>query len=512
MALETKKDGPWFKGVAYNLPIEDIPPDMLSSMENCRIGQAGQVEKRAGFDGYKNIGAIAGAPTFTGCGELHISDPTTTTTVFATAGTKFYEATTSPDAWTDRTASITITAGDDNVFQFANANGILYGTNGADVPIKWTGAGNNITNMTVPSGLTKANHIAFWDNRLWLASPTISGTYYADRMYRSGIADYENLADFHNFGRPVRAVVPMQDALAIHTDAGIWTMTPTGNADVPYQTTQVTNLAGISGRAVITLPGEQQIFVRRDGIYKWASGQDVEKISHQLDGYWTDVIRNRLEYSFAVQYPLENEVWFFLPNGIGQTAMNQVIVYNWREDGSYEGFWYGPYTGFTRYSAALINDKPHAGGTTGLLYDHVEGDSDDGAAISAYFQTGGQPPVDEATRVRWMYARLAFDFMGNYAVNFTQLAGHLEGSARSLIVGGKDAGVLDTMVLDVDSISHRPSGKPDILFRDVDLQGYSPNSSIRITVNSADQPFTFRHVHQQYKTIGIKRRRKTGVE
>ena len=68
------------------------------------------------------------------------------------------------------------------------------------------------------------------------------------------------------------------------------------------------------------------------------------------------------------------------------------------------------------------------------------------------------------------------------------------------------------MVLDVDSISHRPSGKPDILFRDVDLQGYSPNSSIRITVNSADQPFTFRHVHQQYKTIGIKRRRKTGVE
>ena len=43
ISAATVQYGPWLKGVRYDQPAEDLGPNALFSMTNCRGGQAGQV-------------------------------------------------------------------------------------------------------------------------------------------------------------------------------------------------------------------------------------------------------------------------------------------------------------------------------------------------------------------------------------------------------------------------------------------------------------------------------------
>jgi hypothetical protein len=117
-------------------------------------------------------------------------------------------------------------------------------------------------------------------------------------------------------------------------------------------------------------------------------------------GYWPKLDISRLHKSFAVRFPRENEIWFFLPfkgENVSQTKMNNVMVYNYRKrveiHGRNVGSWHGPYSGWERNCAALIDNKVHAGDFGGLLFDHDSTNkSDAGANISATFTTGAPAP------------------------------------------------------------------------------------------------------------------------
>ena len=105
--------GPWHRGVFYNLPPEEVPADGLSDMENVRVGQAGQCEKRPGCASYQSAAVLSGtpAPTLTLSCQLDLS--TGTSHVVIAAGTALYKYS---SGWSAITGSTTITAGDDNVF------------------------------------------------------------------------------------------------------------------------------------------------------------------------------------------------------------------------------------------------------------------------------------------------------------------------------------------------------------------------------------------------------------
>ena len=81
--------GPWQKGVRYDLPTEDLGAEALFSMSNCRVGQAGQVEKRKGFAKF-NSSALNSDATVTAVGQVTLA---ATEKTFAIAGDKFYDVT-----------------------------------------------------------------------------------------------------------------------------------------------------------------------------------------------------------------------------------------------------------------------------------------------------------------------------------------------------------------------------------------------------------------------------------
>ena len=233
IAAETVKYGPWTQGVRYDLPPEDITPNGLRKMTNTRLNAAAAVERRLGTASYSSESALSGGPTWTAIGEFQI--PGGSSKVFGVAGDKFWEHSTD---WVDRTGSITITAGDDNTFEWVRAFDKLVLTNGVDGPIKWTGTGN-ITALSVDSRFTTAKHLGYWDNRVWLGNTNAN----SDRLWYSDAGDPETWGStaFYNFGAPITAVVAMQNALSVHTEDAIYTLIPTGNSTIPYQLQQRTS-------------------------------------------------------------------------------------------------------------------------------------------------------------------------------------------------------------------------------------------------------------------------------
>jgi hypothetical protein len=177
------------------------------------------------------------------------------------------------------------------------------------------------------------------------------------------------------------------------------------------------------------------------------------------------------------------------------------MVYNYRNrtqiNGRDVGIWYGPYTGFTRASAALIDYKVHAGGLNGILYDHDDaGKSDDGASIPASFTTGSPAPLGADVKVRWLTARHFYDAVGAYEIDVYQEGQEIDGSSERLSMDGP-GWTWDVSSFDIDYFAG-PSQQSE----DLNLLGYSPECSLRYSHGIAGEDFTIRRAIMRYKPLG----------
>ena len=498
--------GPWTAGVIYALPAEDLPTNALHSMQNCRIGSAGQLVKRDGFSKYIST-ALASTPTFTMAHQQRFS--ASSSSVWAVAGTKIYENV--AGVWTDRTAALTITAGNDNTFSPVNAAGTLCATNGVDLPWKRATAAGNASLLDVDGRFTWSKWLEWWDSRLWHGN-TSAGVM---RTYRSDTGDIETYGAtaFHTIDADVTGVKALKSGLTIHAENGIWMLYPTGNSTVPYSQQQRANKGTISGRSLVVTPDGEMIFVRRDGIYSFFGSEEPKKIEVEvfmpslnggsvtlfpLEGarYWDVLNGDRLFQSHAVVYPKREEVWFFLPYGTSQTTMNHVMIFNYRRR-----IFYGPYLNFTRNCSALIDNLPHAGGySDGLLYIHDSGETDNTAAIDAWGVTSAPPPLGAAATVRWLYARHHFDLAGAHNLQVLQMGQGLDTLTDSFGMGGSYAAI-PNFIVGTSAI------KPDnVLFSaETDLQGYSSAMQFKYRNANASEPFTMRRSEAMYQPIGLER-------
>ena len=491
--------GPWKNGVRYDLPAEDLGTEALYEMSNCRVGQAGEVTKRKGFAKF-NASALNSDATITAVGQVMLAG---TEKTYAVAGNKFYDVT--GGSGTDRTASITITAGNDNVFEWVLAGSTLVLTNGEDTDaLTWTGGTNNIANLDDDGRFTKGKHIAYWDNRLFIGN--VNGADY--QLWRSSTGDITTWGstDYYNFDHPITGLSPQGNSLAIHTEEGIHPLTPPGNATVPYQVSRQAPAGSVSGRGIVNLPSGMQLFPRSDGIYAWGGGDQVTKVSQALDGsrFWDNLNTAKLGLIHGLYYPNMNEVWWFVPYGASQATNNYAVVYN-----TVLNCWSGPYTKMARDASALVDDVPHAGGFNGIVYMHDTNENDDGSAISSTFTTGSPAPAGADVRLRWLYARHFYDVQSSaYDVQVLQQSPKITGVTQSILMGQATAG-LGSFVIGTTTLG----GESVALYADTDLMGYDNTSQLKYTNNALNEPFVFRRVLLQYKPIGRMRRRKVvGVE
>jgi len=485
-AAEALQLGPWPGGVRYDIPVEEVAAHELSSMENVRIGTGGQAESRMGTLSYESVAAIAGTPTLTMAAEYMVDATTTQVVIVAGAVIYYYNS-----GWTDITGTVTATAGDDNTWEWINANGTLVATNGVDTnAFKYTGTGN-ASDLDDDARFTKGKHIEWFDNRAWIGN--VNGA--TNQVWYSDTADIETWGDtsFFNFDGIIQGLRAAQNYISVHTTTGIYVLRPTGNASLPYSSQKLTSEAGLDGRSIVAIPGDKQYMVRRDGIYSWWGNAELTKVSDQLDGgYWPNLNKARLHKSHATYYPQENEIWFFLPHGAAQTNMNHVMVFNILSE-----TWYGPYKGWERNCSTLIDDVVHAGDFGGFLWDHDEGDDDNGTAIAATFQTGAPAAIAPDVRTRFLNARHYYDAKGSYTIEISQQSADLVGTSANLPLKGTgftlDEDLLDNGIT-LSEIRQESAGTK--------LSGYAPQCSLQYTMNAADQSFIIRKAILRHRPVG----------
>ena len=121
MAYETGKHtlGPW-KGVLYNVPVEEVPTDYLGDVDNVEVSKNGAVVSRKGYDEYIAT-PITATPPCMGLGEHRFT--AAVVRKWAIFGAKFYENVSG--TWTDRTGGMTITNDEDNQYFGTDAGGVL---------------------------------------------------------------------------------------------------------------------------------------------------------------------------------------------------------------------------------------------------------------------------------------------------------------------------------------------------------------------------------------------------
>ena len=511
VAGESLQLGPWTGGVNYAVPAEDLGPNDIFQMENCRVGVGGEVLKRRGSTPFNPSDSL-GSVTITAVGEHKFS--ASSSSDFVVGGATFQEGNGS-GTYTDRSGGLTITAGDDNTWVFVNGNGTLFGHNGVngDALLKWASAGGNATAWDVDSRFTWCKTVEFWDNRAW-AGNLSSGT---DRIWYSNLADIETFGanNFFQLGEDVTAVKRFGNALAIHTENSIHLLIPTGNAATPYRRLQRANAGTIARRAIeiVQIPqmGEVQIFVRLDGVYMF-NGDSTQKISWKLDGerFWDDLNQAQLAECFSIKYPKRNEIWFWVPNGSSsQTQYNQAIVWDYVRQ-----IWYGPFTDNSRNCAGIIDNQLYCGGYgAGFVYDQDVGLHDDETgsdiAIDSYFDTSSPTPRNIEQIERWRYLRTAYDVQagGNYGLNVTYFASGIVGELTTI----EQTGDFDKIEIDFRIAHSTIAGEASLATEDTSLSGYDPSIRIRYGNASVNEDFKVRRGVAVYTPLGRRRKPKAGV-
>jgi hypothetical protein len=509
--------GPWMRGVNYALPAEELSANDIFSMENMVVGVGGEVFQRPGFAPYITAQAN-GSSTLTGVGRQKFSAASSAN--FCIAGNKFLEDVSG--TWTDRTNSETITAGDGNVWDFANANGVLVGVNGVsgDAILHWSASGNLTSGGLTGQQVSWATWAEWWDGRVWLGNSN-RGT---DRTYYTSNTSITSSSanDWLGVGEPLTGQKKFSDqALALHGENTIQLLVPTNNASIPYRRVGRSSRGTVAGRSIVTVaaPGipQMQLFVRQDGIYRFTGGE-AEKISWKLDGerFWDNVKSNSLTDAFAATNTDRNEVWFFLPYGTSQTKFNRIIVYNYLRD-----IWYGPHVVNsalygTFNCAADISGVIHAGGynDSGRLYKmdftSALNDDQDGtttSAINATFTTGAPHPSGPDVMNRYLHLRSAYDVMGDYQVNATHFAPGIPADTESFGQGGDFDAVESAFKIGTSRIA----GELLQASIDTDLNGYDPTIQITYSNGSGNEEFSMRRATVMYRPLKRIRKVNAGV-
>jgi len=143
-------------------------------LQNVDLDIFGSALQRNGYAALNTV-AITGTAASDGLHDfVYTSGANTTRTLLDVTNAKLYKMDDLDGTWDDATNGLTITA--DNQVDFTNFLNECYMTNGVDAPW-YIDATLTATTMTVPTGLTTAKYNAEFNNYLFLANVTVSGTY-----------------------------------------------------------------------------------------------------------------------------------------------------------------------------------------------------------------------------------------------------------------------------------------------------------------------------------------------
>lgn len=306
-------------------------------------------------------------------------------------GNKLYKSDSLDGTMDDISGSLTITSGQNYIWNYAQMNSIAIfvgGNRTSDVPIKWTGTGNGaVLGGTPPVG----NVVIQASNRLFIANTET----YPSRINWSVLGDPEDWSGAGsgeqdvsaNDGDEITALAHTgTDHLIIFKQGSIHEL-PLG-AGSPFPCYPLyRNVGAISGRGVVDVNGILY-FITPEPRMKAFDGTKIIDFPGTFDAIWDGINKDRLSYLEGRYDRTRQLILWFVSDG-SSTTNNLCIVWDLERK-----CWLRFTTGHNMNCVALMQDrKLYAGSYDGKIYEldsptTVNDASESVIAINAYWRSG----------------------------------------------------------------------------------------------------------------------------
>ncbi len=262
-------------------------------------------------------------------------------------------------------------------YQQGSTNIIIIG-NGKDPLMKWTGSGN-IVNLGGSPPIVKS--ITLHYERVWGTGDALN----PNRVYWSDDLNPENwttsldaggLMDIPTWdGGKCIGLSNLFDNVVIFKTYNIWKIF--GTYPREYEKVQVYSSTGAIAERSIVDAGTMAFFLAKDGIYIY-NGTQTQKISYKID----DIISNMhpLYAANAVGVFYKDKYILAIPEG-DTTLNNTIIEYSLKNQN------FTIRRGIHATCFLVYNDNLLFGNENGYVYIYDSGNTFDGGAINAYWET-----------------------------------------------------------------------------------------------------------------------------
>lgn len=367
----------------------NLADNECSDLQNVDFDKTGSVLKRNGYTAL-NTSAFNSGAAWTSLHFFELSSGTDY--LIGTCGNKLAKMDSLDGTWDDVTGALTITAGAENKFKWITFKDIAFGTNNVDPPIKWSGSGNGAA-MTAVTGLTDAKWIETWENYVFLANVTISGSIHTTRVYWSAINDPESwdAADFNEVGfkdgQEITGLKAFGERLVIFKERSIWIAAFTGDADIPFTFQKTPSSVGcVSGYAIEEV-NNNLLFWAQDGQYLF-DGSNSTKLSDRITTTLGTLAKGKFPQIVSSYQYEKNRAWAACTLSGGGTN-NRVITWDSHNNA------YSFYKGHNANAFARVvvsgEERVYFGDYSGYVYRADTGLDDYPAntltAIDSYFKT-----------------------------------------------------------------------------------------------------------------------------
>jgi hypothetical protein len=376
----------------------------------------------------------------------------------------------------------------------------LYMLNGnsLDGLMTWDG-----TTFSTVAGAPAGQYVVLHKNRLYIAGDPNNPS----RLYMSDLGTPTswptlNFIDVNtNDGDKITGLAELQDTLVIFKERSIHVLRGTGPQN--YSLLDTHQARGTVSHWTIAPVLNQLFFLARVGVYSF-DGRGVHLQSDVIKGSVLGLNSNQawnqqyLQNACAVEY--KNKYWLSVTEGVSVATNNRIYIFDYEHS-----LWTRydiPANCFSLFqpSSATTYNMYFGNVTSGLVYQHGVGNSDDGAAINAYFQTKdfefGAPAHMKSYKGLFF---AAVSQLQNYAINISYILDRGRHTRTTqLNLGGSNASLWGSFVW-----GQSPWGSiPNVAAKTTAVAGQSRYLSFKVSDNSTN-PWTFLGWIIRYK---VKRR------
>ena len=390
-------------------------PDAL----NVDFELRGAVTKRSGYTKFSGSdGAAAKGISLVGWTTL----AATKWLVFCdVAGDVFYMPATVATALTDSTFNLGAGTAE-REYQVANAslNNKLYLTSlKGDKAVRWDGtawtqitktAFDNTASRFPPARSLVANNERFFAGNI----ENDVGTEFRSRVAWSAALDPEKWAalDFIDFapdnGQEITGMAVFAESVVVFKNRSMFVLAGTDASNFTVYPLDP-NLGTDCPGTIVNAGTELYFFDRLTGVWKY-DGSNFKRVDDKINSYLLDNVNQANAYK-ATAFTYRNRYFLSVP-WTSSTVNNRTFVYDPR------------ITAWTEYDfgvadAAQVDEIPYVVAPRDVvgIYRLFNGLSDNGANITAYFDTYWVSPGGQALRNRIRHLDLAFSALGNYNID-----------------------------------------------------------------------------------------------